>query len=77
MSNSASLVLEPHRDIAGLTASVFGFMTQLTGGVLALATYRVFGGQMLVWAVGLLLTTLVVYGSLVYYRPDDVERFTT
>jgi MFS transporter, DHA1 family, multidrug resistance protein len=77
MSNSASLVLEPHRDIAGLTASVFGFLTQLTGGVLALATYRVFGGQMLVWATGLLLTTLVVYGSLVYYRPDDIERYNT
>ncbi len=69
MSNSASLVLEPHRDIAGLTASLFGFVTQLTGGVLALATYRLFGGMMLPWAFGLLTASLVVYTSLVHYKP--------
>lgn len=68
MSNSASLVLEPHRDIAGLTASVFGFATQLTGGLLALATYWLFGGSMLLWSIGLLCTTAVVYASITTYQ---------
>lgn len=71
MSNSASMVLDPHRDIAGLTASVFGFLTQLTGGVLALATYRVFGGLLLPWSLGLMFTTLVVLASIWLYDPKS------
>ena len=72
MSNAASLVLEPHREIAGLTASVFGFLTQLTGGLLALATYRLFGGLMLPWSIGLLFTTFAVYGMVSAYEARSV-----
>ena len=69
MSNAASLVLEPHRDIAGLTASLYGFVTQLTGSLLALATFRLFGGHMLPWSLGLLITTLIVYTAIATYKP--------
>ena len=69
MSNAASLVLEPHREIAGLTASVYGFVTQITGSLLALATFGLFGGAMMPWSLGLLVTTLIVFAMVCAYRP--------
>lgn len=68
MSNAASLVLEPHRDIAGLTASLYGFITQITGSVLALATFHLFGGRLLPWSIGLLVAMVIVNGLLQAYR---------
>lgn len=68
MSNAASLVLEPHRDIAGLTASLYGFITQITGSALALATFHLFGGRMLPWSLGLLVTMVIVNVVLLAYR---------
>lgn len=68
MSNSASLVLEPHRDIAGLTASLYGFITQITGSGLALATFHLFGGRMLPWSIGVAVTMIIVNALLLTYR---------
>ncbi len=68
MSNAASLVLEPHRDIAGLTASLYGFITQITGSALALATFHLFDGRMLPWSIGLFTTMAIVNVVLLAYR---------
>ena len=68
MSNAASLVLDAHRDIAGLTASLYGFITQLTGSLLALATFKLFAGRMLPWSIGLLVTTTIVYFAVAEYQ---------
>ena len=69
LSNAASLVLEPHRAIAGLTASLFGFATQITGSVLSLATFGIYGGRILPWSIGLFITTTIVFGAITLYRP--------
>lgn len=51
LANAASLVLDPHPEIAGVTASLFGFATQISGSVIALMTLEWIQGQMLNWTL--------------------------
>ena len=68
-ANAASLVLEPHREIAGFASSMYGFVTQITGSLMALATFKLYGGAMLPWATGLLITATLVLAAVLAYRP--------
>ena len=68
-ANSASLVLEPHREIAGFASSMYGFVTQMSGSLIALATFRLIGGAMLPWSIGLLITASLVLAAVLAYRP--------
>ena len=52
MANAISLVLEPHKDIAGRASSIYGCATQLSGSIMALLTFRLFGGEIIPWACG-------------------------
>ena len=67
LANCASLVLDPHPDIAGLTASVFGFATQVSGSVLALLTLSFIQGQMGTWV--LLMTVASAIAVVLLYLP--------
>jgi MFS transporter, DHA1 family, multidrug resistance protein len=51
LANAASLVLDPHPEIAGLTASLFGFATQVSGSVIAMMSLGWIQGQMLNWTL--------------------------
>ena len=69
MANAASLTLDPHPDIAGLASSLFGFVTQLLPGALALATLGLIGGQVQVWAGVASVITAGLLFALVRYTP--------
>jgi len=68
VANSASLVLDPHKEIAGFAASLFGFSCQMTAGVLTMITVPIYKGEVLPWATGLLLVMGGVLTALLLYR---------
>jgi hypothetical protein len=47
---------------------VFGFFTQITASVLALATLPLFGGAMLPWSLGMLVVMTGVFAAVICYR---------
>ena len=64
LANGASLVLDPHPKIAGLTASLYGCLTQITGSVIALVTLRLIAGDMLRWSLAMSAVSSVVLAML-------------
>jgi DHA1 family bicyclomycin/chloramphenicol resistance-like MFS transporter len=68
IANSASLVIDPHRQIAGFASSIFGFVTQITASALALLTMPLFNGALLPWSLALLIVTGTVFAGLLAYR---------
>jgi MFS transporter, DHA1 family, multidrug resistance protein len=69
IANAASLTIDPHAEIAGLASSVYGFVTQLVPGAMALLTLGVIAGDLKVWATLAALTTVGVLAALCTYRP--------
>ena len=69
MANAASLVIDPHREIAGFASSAYGFFTQITASVLAVLTVPLFAGALLPWSLTMLAVTLSVFVLIVVYRP--------
>ena len=69
MANSASLVIDPHREIAGFASSAYGFFTQITASAVALLTVPLFNGALLPWASSMLVVTGSVFLALAAYRP--------
>jgi DHA1 family bicyclomycin/chloramphenicol resistance-like MFS transporter len=70
MANAASLVIDPHREIAGFASSAYGFFTQITSSILALVTMPFFQGRILPWAATMLVIMSVLYVALARYRPS-------
>ena len=73
MANAASLVIDPHREIAGFASSAYGFFTQITASAVAVLTVPLFAGALLPWALSMLLVTLAVFVALLAYRPISVS----
>ena len=69
MANSASLVIDPHRDIAGFASSAYGFFTQITASAAAIVTVPLFVGALLPWSLTMLGVTLTVFVLIMVYRP--------
>ena len=69
MANAASLTIDPHAEIAGLASSVYGFLTQLLPGALALATLPLIHGDLTTWAVIATAVTSCVLIGLMRYKP--------
>jgi hypothetical protein len=71
IANAASLVLviDPHREIAGLASSAYGAFTQITSSLLAVLSIPLFAGSLLSWAVTMLGVTGVVLCASMCYRP--------
>lgn len=72
MANAASLTLDPHPHIAGMASSIFGFVTQLVPGALALATLGLIGGEITRWAFIVMVITMVLLVALLRYRPTTM-----
>lgn len=68
MSNSVSMIIDPHREIAGFASSVFGFASQLTAGVLVYLTFPLFKGSMELWSIGIAVLALGVATAVWLYR---------
>jgi DHA1 family bicyclomycin/chloramphenicol resistance-like MFS transporter len=73
MANAASLVIDPHRDIAGFASSAYGFFTQITASAAALLTVPLYGGALLPWALSMLAVTACVLLALIAYRHAPAE----
>lgn len=73
MSNAASLVIEPHREIAGVASSTYGFMSQLMSSVLVFATLPIFKGSLPLWAMGMVVVTTFVAVAIFAYRPRAAD----
>ena len=71
-ANSASLVIDPHKEIAGLASSIFGASTQLFGSLMMLVTLPLFKGAMVPWSIGLVIVSAIVLAGLTLYRPAVV-----
>jgi DHA1 family bicyclomycin/chloramphenicol resistance-like MFS transporter len=69
MANAASLVIDPHREIAGFASSAYGFFTQITASAAAILTVPLYDGALLPWALSMLGVTAVVFAALMAYRP--------
>jgi MFS transporter, DHA1 family, multidrug resistance protein len=74
MANAASLTLDPHPDIAGLASSLYGFVTQMVPGGLALATLGLIGGNIGTWAVIVSVITCGLLVALMRYNPAAAIR---
>jgi DHA1 family bicyclomycin/chloramphenicol resistance-like MFS transporter len=72
MANAASLVIDPHREIAGFASSAYGFFTQITASAVAILTVPLYDGALLPWALSMLGVTAVVSAALMAYRPAPV-----
>ena len=69
MSNSVSLIIDPHREIAGVASSTVGFVSQLFSSILLVLTLPVFKGNLLPWSLGMVAVTTTVAIAIVAYRP--------
>jgi MFS transporter, DHA1 family, multidrug resistance protein len=73
MANAASLVIDPHREIAGFASSAYGFFTQMTASVAAVLTVPLFNGALLPWTLTMLGVTAGVFVALAAYRPTTAS----
>jgi DHA1 family bicyclomycin/chloramphenicol resistance-like MFS transporter len=71
MSNAVSLVIDPHREIAGVASSTVGFVSQLTSSILVVVTLPVFKGSLLPWSLGMVIVTGFVAAAIYAYRPAN------
>jgi MFS transporter, DHA1 family, multidrug resistance protein len=69
MSNAVSLVIDPHREIAGVASSTVGFISQLVSSVLVFLTLPLFQGRLLPWSLGMVAVTVIVASAVSVYRP--------
>jgi DHA1 family bicyclomycin/chloramphenicol resistance-like MFS transporter len=69
MSNAVSLVIDPHREIAGVASSTVGFVSQFVSSILVFATLPLFQGALLPWSLGMVVVTVIVALAVVAYRP--------
>jgi DHA1 family bicyclomycin/chloramphenicol resistance-like MFS transporter len=70
MANAASLVIDPHREIAGFASSAYGFFTQMTASLAAMLTVPLFNGALLPWSLSMLVVSTGVLLALAAYRPS-------
>ena len=68
-ANSVSLVLDPHRDIAGMASAVLGCVTQLVGNVCALLLMPWVDGAMTTWSLVQLVLVATAVVAIWAYRP--------
>ena len=68
MANSASLVIDPHKDIAGFASSIFGFLSQFVASALAILTLPLLKGDMGRWSVSMLLVNGGLLLAALAYR---------
>lgn len=64
ISNSASLIIQPHKTIAGMASAMLGFATLAGSGIYVTATLQIFNGEIAPWAIGMSITTAITFVSL-------------
>lgn len=69
MSNAVSLVIDPHREIAGVASSTVGFISQLVSSLLVFLTLPLFQGALVPWSLGMVVVTVTVAAAVMAYQP--------
>ncbi|MEM7301671.1 MAG: multidrug effflux MFS transporter [Pseudomonadota bacterium] len=72
IANSTALIIDPHKEIAGLTSALFGFCTIATSAIFVLVTVPIFDGSVMRWAAGMSLMTAI--STLGYLASDLLTR---
>lgn len=67
-SNAAAMVLDPHGDIAGFSAALYGFVSQIGAAVIVSVLVVVTGDSIAAFAGALLTICLASMGSLVWWK---------
>lgn len=73
MANAFSLAIDPHKAIAGLVASIYGFLTMVVPAALAMATLPLIAGEMLPWSVAMVLVSSSVLAGLLWLAPSTAS----
>lgn len=74
VANAASLVIDPHREIAGFASSAYGGFTQITSSVLVVLTIPLFAGDILPWALTMLAAMTATLIAILCYRTQPVVQ---
>ncbi len=61
ISNSLTLIIDPHPQIAGFVSAFFGFASLTGSAFFVIVTFRVFDGQLVPWAVGMTAMTAIAF----------------
>jgi DHA1 family bicyclomycin/chloramphenicol resistance-like MFS transporter len=69
MANAISLVIDPHREIAGFASSTFGFVSQFAGSLMALLLLPLIEADMGAWSRLQLVICGLVLAATLAYRP--------
>lgn len=72
MANCISLVIDPHREIAGFASSLYGFVSQASGSALAMLVLPWLHGEMLAWALVQVVIATIVLAAVVRFRPKAI-----
>ncbi|MEZ5811998.1 MAG: multidrug effflux MFS transporter [Rhizobiaceae bacterium] len=73
-SNSTSLVLDPHGDIAGFAAAVFGFFSQLGGAIITAVIVVFTGASVIGFGIALLSLCLASLGATALWQAGAKAR---
>lgn len=74
MANCISLVIDPHREIAGFASSLYGFVSQAGGSALSMLVLPFLQGQMLAWAIVQGVIAAIVLVAVFGFRPASTTR---
>ena len=61
VSNSMTLIIDPHPKIAGSVSAFFGFVTSVGGALFVILTIDLFNGDAVAWGIGMVLTTGITF----------------
>lgn len=73
ISNITSLVIDPHQSIAGVTSAILGSATLFGSGVYVATTLPVFQGDILRWAIGMLMITGLTFFWLMLVQKNRIS----
>lgn len=76
ISNSTAIIIDPHKEIAGLASAFFGFCTLGAAAIYVTLTLKLFEGDLLRWSMGMSVMTLISLAGFLLARRDSLgSRF--
>lgn len=77
VSNSLTLISDPHPKIAGLVSAFFGFATIGVAALFTLLTFDIFDGDILAWGIGMMVTTGIPLAGFLFIQPRHISLNAT
>ncbi len=73
VSNSMTLIIDPHPKIAGAVSAFFGFVTSGSAALFAILTVGIFSGDAVMWGIGMAVTTGITFAGLLLTPQSKVS----